>query len=345
MESHFCILGCGKQGRVIGNRLLKLGYNVRCIDNDEKHLTAFKGFSKKADVRDIASVAGILSKCSIAINALPASLGLYGIKSSIAAKKDMVDITFIAEDVFLLDESAKKAGVLIIPDCGVAPGLSNICAGNAFTRLGNLQSLGIYVGGIPQKEAPPLNLCVTFNPYDLLSEYKRPVRIVENGELKTVQPLSSIEEITFQDRVFECFYTDGLRTLIKTIKSENMFEKTIRYRGHAAWLKQQSEDELLRILKEYSKKEIEDIMLFRVVAKNNTKRITYEMIDTYTEGITAMSRTTGYTALVMAELLLNGKVTGTGIIPPELIGMNERLYDDMVNGLKRFNIQLSVKNG
>lgn len=344
MKKGICILGCGMQGSAIGNKLSELGYDVTCVDISEENLSRFKGKKKILDIKEKEAI-DFLKDFKVVINAVPAGIGVIGIKACIKAKVDTVDISFIEEDILSFYDDVQNSGIVLIPDAGVAPGLSNICSGNALSKLGNIETLKIYVGGIPKEPAPPLNLCVTFNPYDLLSEYERKVRIVENGRLKIVEPLSGKEIIRFDNNEFECFLTDGLRTLIKSINANNMFEKTIRYKGHSDWIKRTKREEILSILKEYSGKKIKDKILFRIIAESRNKKIQYEMIDYYDDenGVTAMARTTGYTAMVIAKILYDGKIKNKGLIPPEELGMDDRIFNEIISGLNGVGIIVKIR--
>ena len=340
----FCIIGCGRQGRVIGNRLIDRGYRVCGIDVSEENLNLFKGTGYKLSIEDDETL-DILKSASIVINALPSKFGIKGLLKIIEAGKNAVDITFVEEDATFYDPHAREKDISIVIDAGIAPGLSNMCVGYAKAKIGFLKDVKIYVGGIPKVPIPPLNLVVHFNPEDLLAEYERPVRIVRNWQVEFVPPLYGIEEVKFNGKTYEAFYTDGLRSLTKKRWAKNMFEKTVRYKGHAEWIKSMDKEELLEILREYAKKDIEDMMLFRVVAEGSEKTLTFELIDYYDpeRKETAMSRTTGYTALSVAELMLEGKISQKGIIPPEDIGSDEYLFNSIKTRLEEFGIELKVK--
>ncbi len=339
----FCILGCGKQGRVIGNRLIDEGYKVCCIDISPDNLNLFRGTGYKIGIED-EKIISILEKSEIAINALPAKIGVKGLLRIKEAGRNAVDITFVEEDLGFYDPEVREKNISIVVDAGVAPGLSNICVGHAKSKLGFLKDVKIYVGGVPEKPIPPYNLVVHFNPEDLLSEYERPVRIVRNWQVEFVPPLYGLEEVEFMGKTYEAFYTDGLRTLTKKRWAKNMFEKTIRYKGHAEWIKSTDKNTLLSILKEYAEKDIEDALLFRVIAEGTAGKISYELVDFYDRERkeTAMSRTTGYTALSIAELMLSGKITQKGIVTPEDVGKDKEIFNLIRERLRGFKINLKL---
>jgi len=262
------------------------------------------------------------------------------IKSIIEAGKNVVDIAFFAEDPFQLDELAKEKGVTAIVDCGVAPGMSNILIGHVDNLLDKTEEVLIYVGGLPEIREWPYEYKAPFSPIDVIEEYIRPARYVENGELIIRPALSEPELIDFPSvGTLEVFNTDGLRSLATTMHAPNMKEKTMRYPGHI---------EKMRLLREtgfFSQEEIEvkgakirpvdltakllfpkweylkgeaDITVMRVTVEGTKagkrRRYTYDLIDRYdavTETL-SMARTTGYTATMAVRLLANGMYTRKG---------------------------------
>jgi saccharopine dehydrogenase-like NADP-dependent oxidoreductase len=124
--------------------------------------------------------------------------------------------------------------VTAVVDCGVAPGLSNMMCGAAAARLDPLESVEIYVGGLPAERHWPFDYKAGFAPWDVLEEYTRPARIVEHGQIVLKEPLSEPELLEFPGvGTLEAFNTDGLRSLAYTLKAPFMKEKTLRWPGHA----------------------------------------------------------------------------------------------------------------
>ncbi|MBS7637268.1 saccharopine dehydrogenase, partial [Candidatus Bathyarchaeota archaeon] len=222
-----------------------------------------------------------------------------------------------------LDERAIEAGVTIIPDCGVAPGLSNMLVGRSAQKLDEVHSIHILVGGIPARAEPPLGYTITWSPEDLLDEYTRKVRIVRDGMLTEVEPLTGLENMDLPGvGTLEAFYTDGLRTLLRTVKAREMWEKTLRYPGHVEKIRllrdlgfldgESIEIEGLpipikrltaRILeRKLYRPKVEDVLVMKVevsgIRGGEDKRYTHYLLDRYDKerGITAMARTTAYTA-------------------------------------------------
>ena len=297
------------------------------------------------------------------LGALPGDYGYVALKAAIEAKVNVVDVSFTPENPTQLDLDAKRAGVTIIPDCGVAPGLSNILTGYSASRLENVREAHIMVGGIPETPVPPLGYTITWSAEGLIDEYVREVSIVENGRIIQVPALSGLEEIDFPGvGKLEAFYTDGLRTLAVSLPDvENMWEKTLRYSGHVEKVK------LLRELGFFSdehvivegmevqprlvsarllerslwKPEIGDLlaMNIEVIGKAGGKNVGYRhrILDRFDHetGVTAMARTTAYTASIVAGMLTKGKIKGPGVIPPEILGMEKEFTETLIDQLKQ----------
>ncbi len=281
-------------------------------------------------------------------------MGYECVKNVISFKKDIVDISFFPEDPFLLEEEAKKNRVTCIVDAGIAPGCSNLIAGRMMKILDEIDSLMIYVGGLPLERKWPYEYKAPFSPIDVIEEYTRPARVVRFGKVVTMEALSESELINFNGvGTLEAFNTDGLRTLLKTVKAKNMAEKTLRYPGHIDKIKVLRETGFFSKQKvEINGKEIvplaltskllfplwsfgegeEDITLLRIEIKGkiNNKNANYrfelfDKMDTE-KGISSMARTTGYTATAIARLILSKRFREKGVFPPEFIGKDINNY-------------------
>jgi len=368
---NICILGCGMQGRVIAWDLAKAGHNVKVLDSNHKNFKNLKNLpnikTRKFDVRERQKLIKLLKKFDVVVGALPSSLGFYSMKCAVDAGIDMVDISYLPEDPFKLDKIARVKKVKIVPDAGFAPGLSNILIGEAYEKLKPIDRIRILAGGIPQNPIPPFNYRITWSPADLIEEYLRPARIRKNFRTVKVDSLSGIEEFDLKKiGTFECFYTDGLRTLLKTFKDiRNMGEKTIRYPGHAVLFKEMidrgffSEKPLKFFTLNTTAKEITLKGLQKILSKGDEKDMSiliveltslarpyrgqikrYTCIDYYDEKnkITSMARMTGYTCSIITQCIKD--YPGFGIIPPEYLGMDKNICSFIKQELKKRAIQI-----
>jgi saccharopine dehydrogenase-like NADP-dependent oxidoreductase len=370
-------IGCGNIGSIAAEDLAKSQNTLEIViaDKDE---TKAKNIAKKIGIQNVSwthldatnhdKLTHALKNYDLAMGFLPGKLGFYLAEACIEAKTSLIDVSYMPENPLKLNSKAAKANVTIIPDCGLAPGISNILIGNAVKKLESVQAIHIMVGGLPEKPVPPLDYIITWSPENLIDEYVREAKIVKDGKKVEVEALSGVEEIEFPGfGKLEAFYTDGLRTLPDTIENvEEMWEKTLRYPGHAEKIK------LLRSLGFFEEKEtivdgvnvsprrvtvkllghklskpkIKDIVALKaeVCGFKDGKRIcqVYHLLDYYDEkqGITAMARTTAYTASAIAQLMLKGIIKEKGVVPPEKIGMNDELFKRFLEILEKHGIKI-----
>jgi len=234
------VLGAGMIGRAIVKDMAKY-YEVNVIDINKDNLSKLKNQERvkviKSDATDLKSLKKYSSDCNLIISAVPGFLGFEVLKKIIKCKKNVVDLSFFGEDAFELDELAQRNKITVVVDCGVAPGLSNIILGYHNSKM-KIDSFECMVGGLPVKREWPYQYKAPFSPIDVIEEYTRPSRIVKDGKIIVKEALSDVETITVEPvGELEAFNTDGLRSLLKTMKIQNMTEKTLRYPGHTELMK------------------------------------------------------------------------------------------------------------
>jgi saccharopine dehydrogenase-like NADP-dependent oxidoreductase len=351
------ILGAGLVGRPMALDLLNNDeYEVGIADYSEKALEKFKGTKAKIYQRDLSEssqVKEVVQGYDLVINAVPGAIGFNSLKSIIEANKNVIDIAFYPENPFDLNELAKQHGVCAICDMGVAPGMSHLLSGFAASQLEKVEKILIYVGGLPKVRTFPWEYKAVFSPSDVIEEYTRPARLIENGQVVFKEALSEPELIDFENvGTLEAFNSDGLRSLVYTISADYMAEKTLRYQGHIDKIKVLKKsgffgtepvlvDKAEVIPLEFTKKMLfpswklgeneEDFTVMRIIvegmaATGKRKRFTYDLYDTFdaTTRIHSMARTTGYSATAALRLLDAGIFTSIGINVPEFVGKNEK---------------------
>lgn len=359
-----CVVGAGMQGSVVAQDLVKSGHAVTVLDNDINLLRQLKKTTKVSarefNVTNKVKFIRLIKPFDVIVGALPAAMGFYTMDCAISAGVDLVDLSYSPEDPFLLHEKAEQEGIKIVPDAGFAPGLSNILIGETYQEFKGIDNLRILVGGIPQKPEPPFNYHVTWSLADVIEEYARPSKIVKNKEIMTVQALSGVEEFSMPKiGQLECFYTDGLRTLLKTLKHvKNMEEKTIRYPGHARLFKtlidcgffsEQSVRYRKRLVSikdvniEYLRNILrggdkEDLSILIIEIKKGSKKRQFTCVDYYDKkkDITSMARMTAYTGSIITQCIKDYE--HFGIVPPEHLGMDKKLCRNIKAELKKRNI-------
>ena len=308
------------------------------------------------DVTDVATLQTTLTPFDLVICAVPGFLGFSTLRNIIEANKNVVDISFFPENSLELDQLAKKHNVTAIVDCGVAPGMDNVILGYYNEKLG-LTDFECLVGGLPKAKKWPFSYKAPFSPVDVIEEYTRPARYVENGHEVVKPAMSDVEQVQFDEiGTLESFNSDGLRSIIHTMPHiPNMKEKTLRYPGHidrVMTLKEAGFFDTNKInvkgsevspldftsqvlFKEWELGETEEeltIMRVSLVGKNSDgvkKKIVYTLYDEYNAETqtSSMARTTGYTATAAANLFLNGLFEEKGVFPPELIGKHEVCFN------------------
>jgi len=372
------ILGCGNIGSVAAEDIGKSIDSIEVVVADRNETRAkliAEGISEsnvswiQLDAAKHNELVKTLEDFDLAMGFLPGKLGHRLAEACIDARNDLVDVSYMAENPLTLNDKAIKAGVTIIPDCGLAPGISNTLVGYAAGKFDKVQTVCIMVGGLPEKPVPPLGYVITWSLESLIDEYTRKARIVKEGEIVEVEALNGLEEIEFPNvGRLEAFYTDGLRTLPYTVSNvDNMWEKTLRYPGHAEKIK------LLKALGFFDEKqinvedvslsprkltvklfdqklrrpEIRDIVAMKIevsgIKNDKHMRYVYHMLDRYDEnrGITAMARTTAYPASIIAQLMLKKAVKAKGVVPLERLGVSEEFFSKFLNELEKREIRIT----
>ncbi len=362
------VLGAGMVGSAIAIDLSKDHEVTLCDISEERLRKISEGTNiktRQTDLSDKKQLRDAVAGADIAAGAVPGFMGFQTLKTIIEEGKNVVDISFFDEDPFKLDELAKQNGITAVVDCGVAPGLSNLILGYHNAKM-KVDSFECYVGGLPVERKWPFEYKAPFSPPDVIEEYTRPARIKENGKVITRPALSDPELIETEAGTLEAFNTDGLRSLLTTIKIPDMKEKTLRYPGHI---------ELMRVLREtgfFSKDEVEiggkmirpldlsskllfpiwkleegeeEFTYLKVIVKGEGREIEYSLLDKYDKAThtTSMARTTGYTCTAAVNLVLNGSYERKGISPPEYIGSEGNCFDEILKYLSERNIKIMEK--
>lgn len=356
------VIGCGLQGFEIVRDLAK-DMEVGVCDIDETKLARCRkiGISSlyKVDITKQQDLDRMVKPYDVVIGAVPGKYGFNLVKSIIKTGKNMVDISFMPENALELNSLARKYGVKVVVDCGLAPGTTNMLVGHGMSILKKVREIHIAVGGLPQNPKPPLNYLTVFSLEDVMEEYTRKAKLVHNGHITIVDPLTDLETIKFPKiGNLECFNTDGLRSILYTIKGvKEMTEKTIRYPGHTDQIKTLIECGLLdtnpinfRGIKTTPRELLlsvlgpklalgkdKDITFLRVLIKGE-KTLKYELVDYFKNGVTSMARTTGYPCAIVARLI--NRVKGVGVIPPEELGKDNALFNLILKELAKRGINI-----
>lgn len=354
MSKTFAILGSGMQGTAAAYDLAKFGSPVK-IKMGDLDLEAAKQNAWRVndligsaicepvqvDALNRESLSGFLNGVDVVLSCVPYWMHPQIAEVAIENKVNMVDLggnTEITMQTLSMDEKAKAAGVTLVPDCGLAPGLVNNLGCYCIEHLDTVDSVKLYCGVLPQNPKPPFNYKLTFNVEGLVTEYDFKAVVVRHGEIVLVDTLDEREDIEVDELGrMEAFTTSGgTSTAPYTLKDKvkNYEYKTIRFPGHC---------ERMRIFKDFgfwssdevcvggskvkprevfykvfgdalSKFEDRDMCAVRAVGSGTKdgqpKRIQIDIFDKEDEvtGFTSMERLTGFSISIYAIAISNGEM-------------------------------------
>ena len=325
--------------------------------------------ARQIDAADYAAVVDLMRGHESVISCVNYWYNLALSKAAIETGANFCDLggnNYIVDEQLALDAEAKAAGVNIIPDCGLAPGMVSLLAMHGAAKFDEIEEIHIRVGGLPQNPQPPLNYQLVFSVEGLINEYIETARVIRDGQLKTIESMTEIESLSFDGfPPLEAFQTSGgTSTLPDTFlgKIRELDYKTIRYAGHCEKFKVMMElglcssDEILldfqkvnprkvfgELLQKHLPADGPDYVLVRldfVGTKNGeTKRMRYDIVDKKDEqtGLSAMMRTTAFPASIIAQMMARGDMLVHGATPQEKAIDS----DKFVAELARRNINIS----
>lgn len=372
MTTKAVVFGAGMVGSVIAEDLCASGFSVKIVDRCEHALARVAERSngviaiQKADCSDQSVIENIARESDIVFGALPSWLGLNTLETVIRSGKSYCDISFMSEDPRKWNELAIEHGVTCIVDFGVAPGMSHLLCSHAVHLLDECSRLEIVVGGLPVERTWPFEYKAPFSPRDVIEEYIRPARLVEDGAL-TVRP--ALSECVLMDLpgvgTLEAFNSDGLRTLCDTLAVPYMRERTLRYPGYAEKMRLlrdagffseepiQLKDQSFRPLDMTASILIEswkyeqgeaDLTVMQVEAEGTLGdehvRLCWDLLDYYDSEVdqSSMARTTGFPAAAIGRMIADGTIHFPGVHPPETFGNNELVVNRLLAELESRNV-------
>ena len=362
------VLGAGFQGRACAFDMLRnpaVGEVLLC-DADARSLASAKAFLakvssgrakfKRLDAGNPAAVKRQAHGYNALVSCVPYFLNLPLAKAAISARVHFVDLggnTDIVKKEIALSPQAKKAGVCVLPDNGLGPGMISTLAVHAMSMLDRTDEVRIYDGGLPQKPVPPLNYMLTFSEHGLINEYAGSAVALKEGKIVTVPALSELDifDLPPWGRVEAGHAAGGLSTLAETYagRVKTMFNKFIRYPGHIPAM------EAMRALgffdltpievrkgvklaprelavklfrRHFHRPGDEDMVVIHSVVRGvkdgRPAEVVHDMIDRYDKEnkMTAMMRTTAFPASIVAQMAAEGRIapgayTVEAGVPPE----------------------------
>ena len=354
------VLGAGLQGSACAYDLLQnpAVTEVRLADLNVDHLPPFLApFSgsrllpTRVDVRDEAAVLALMKQSDAVMSAIPYYFNYDLARIAVEAGAHFADLGGNTEIVFQqkgLEAKARAKGITVIPDCGLAPGMVNILAQYGIEQLDSVDSVKIFVGGLPQHPEPPLNYQIVYSLEGVLDYYTTLSWVLRDGKRHQVVALSEREPIAFDSPVgtLEAFHTaGGLSTMASRYEGKipTMEYKTLRYPGHAHIVEAMRDLGLfdlepvdvkgMKVIPRdlivatmgprLTKPESHDLVALRVTVEGKKNGApahrSWELVDCYdeTHGISAMMRTTGYSLSITGQMQVEGKITPPGVHTPD----------------------------
>ena len=359
------VLGAGLQGSACAYDLLQNPEveQVRLADISIEHIRDFLApysgtrlIPTPLDVKNVEGVRALMTECDAVMSAIPYYFNLDLARHAVECNAHFCDLggnTAIVFEQKEIDPDAKRQGVSVIPDCGLAPGMVNILAEHGIRQMDSVERVRIYVGGLPQKPEPPLNYMVVYSLEGTLDYYTSLSWIIRDGKRMQVKALSEREPVEFPAPVgtLEAFHTaGGLSTMAFRYEGKipNMEYKTLRYPGHAEIMETIRDIGLLdpepidvkgvrvaprdvavaAMSPKLTKPGAHDLVALRIVVEGvkagKPAKRSYEMVDRYDEkiGVSAMMRTTGY------SLSITGQMQARGEVPPGVHTPDEAVDGD-----------------
>ena len=355
------ILGAGMMGRAIAYDLATFSNfsKITLIDNNKKTLDNTKKFLenkdinfKKLDVTNYGQLKKKFEQTDIIVSAIPYNFNYNLTKIAVDARTHFIDLggnNTVVEKQKTLNQKAQASKVIVIPDCGLAPGLVSIITRDIISYYDSVDYVKLRVGGLPKNPMPPFNYQFVFSPNGLINEYVQDAIVLDNKKIVYKKSMTELEKITFPKPFgdMEAFITSGgCSTLPYTFRYiiKYLDYKTIRYPGHCENFKLLLElglgydkpiningfkinprEILIKFLEKLIPTTGEDVVLLKVFAKgvkNNKKtKIEYTMIDYFDKknNITAMMRTTGYPVSIIAQMIEQKIIDKYGVFTSEEI--------------------------
>jgi lysine 6-dehydrogenase len=352
------VLGAGVVGEAVAWDLTHQPpvADVTLADLSEQRLAVLRArlpvMTTALDVSKPDDLEHLAMRHDVVVGALPSTIGFGVLERLCRIGARCCDVSFMQADAGTLDPVATAHGAVGVFDCGVAPGLSHVLVGTACAGLASVARVRIDVGGVPERPAPPFFYKAPFAPLDVIEEYTRPVHVVRGGQHMVVDALSGAERIEVDGvGALDAFYTDGLRSLVRTMQADDLGEFTLRHPGHLPVIQalatagffdggevtvngrevRPRDVTAALLLPHWRYDEGErDVTVLRVRVDGQSaggEPVTrcWQMVDRpdvdATGTLSSMARTTGFPAAIVARWLADGLVDEPGVHAPEMLGL------------------------
>jgi lysine 6-dehydrogenase len=307
----------------------------------------------QVDASDVNAVAKLAEGCALILNGVPYKYVLDVTRAAIQAKVPAVDFggdTEVVMKQLELSDQAAAAGITIVPDCGMGPGMTNITVGHAMELLDTADSIITTDGGIPTEPQAPLFYHLVFAIETLTNEYTGMTTQMRGGKLVDIAPLAEIyplEDFPVVGRVEATHGMGMLSTLPWTYQGrvDTLENRFVRYPGHLTFIKtlvetgffsreklktEHGDFEPRAMTKAVLEKFLmpkggeKDVSIIQTISKGTKDgkklQIEHLIVDhsDASTGLTSMQRTTGFTGSMVGQMIVDGRVKQKGVVVPEL---------------------------
>ncbi len=378
----YLLLGAGLQGRAIAWDLLRHAPDttvLTVVDGSGEALARLESWlpderlqTVTGDIRDPELIGPLLQEAQVTVSAVNYWHNDFLAEAAVNSRTHFLDLggnNDVVAREFALGDRAAAAGITIIPDCGLAPGLAGILGYHLATNLDRCENLRLRVGGLPAEPLPPLNYKLVFSVRGLINEYSEPAVVIREGEIRTVPSMTELETLRFPPPFgeLEAFQTSGgTSTLPASLlgRVRNLDYKTIRYPGHCAQIRLLMDlglcdltprrlgdlevvprEVLASLLEEKLDLPGTDVVLLQVEAegwdaegRGLTRRLRIIDREDTAHGLTAMMRMTGFPAAIIARMLAVGDIDTRGTCRQEEVVP----ADDMIAALRERDVAVET---
>jgi lysine 6-dehydrogenase len=374
--------GLGLQGKAALFDLMRSDQvrEIICADVSLKEWEKVRGMMDTRKIRPFrldASSKGDLSAffaqdLNAVIDLLPLPLMESVFETAVEARVPLVSTNY-GKPILRLHEAAVDAGVALMPECGLDPGIDLVICGNAVKRFDELHVLNSYCGGIPERQAcdNPLNYKISWNWDMVLRTQKRPSVFIKDGKTIHVSAaeqhetemihtifvpgIGELEAIPNGDAVF---YTD-LLGVTASVKQAGRY--ALRWPGWCAFWRPLKRlgflsDEplqgldcslsphqfLVKLLEphlQYSNSEKDLVVMVNVfegIMDGFQRKMTTSLLieKDLASGLYGMSLGVGYPASIVAQMIAGGLIAKMGVLNPAL----DVPYDAFMSALQERGI-------
>lgn len=363
MSYEYIVLGAGIQGTAIAYDMAKFGEasRVRLLDlNIEQAKKSSEKINQllnthtvepgEINVKDEQSLKSAFKDADVCLSAVPYHLNPFIAKCAVETQTHFCDLGGNTDIVFKeleLHEQALEAGVSVIPDCGLMPGMGNTLAAHGIQSLDECHDVQIRCGGLPQNPHPPLDYMLVFSIEGLTNEYFGEAVVLRDGKITKINTFEEHEILDLPEPLGKCeaFTTSGGTSTCPWTyegKVKNFEYKTIRYPGHYEKFKllldlglldlapvKVGEQEVVPrdvfhrvVTDKLTFPEEKDMVILRTtctgVKDGKHLSLEYTVMDYFDDetGFNAMSRTTGFPASIVAIMMAKG-LSEKGAVPLE----------------------------